>query len=152
MIDKLMKELKQNKFTTIVFLIFLALFLLGWLIFGLVMPKNGQPVYGDRLSGIEEVEFKESDRSSLVKELKDKDYVTKASTDVKGKIINVIIETKEKTSVKKSKTLKSIIIKNITKDQLAYYDIQMFVTNENKDAKGYPFIGYKNSTDKNFAF
>ena len=52
MFNKLIKELKQNKFTTIVFCIFLGLFLIGWLLFGLVMPKNGEPVYGNRLDGI----------------------------------------------------------------------------------------------------
>ena len=91
MFEKLIKELKQNKFTTIVFCIFLGLFLIGWLLFGLVMPKNGKPVYGNRLEGIEKVEVSKEQTSDLVKELKSKDYVTSASTHISGRISNVIV-------------------------------------------------------------
>ena len=152
MFNKLMKELKENKFTTIVFLIFLGLFLIGALIFGLVMPKTGKPIYGNRLDGIEKVEFTKDQTNELVKNLKDKDYVTSASTHISGKIINVLIETKEGTSIKKAKTLKTIVLKAFEEDQKKFYDIQLFITNENKDAKGYPVIGYKNSSEKNFVF
>ena len=152
MFNKLMKELKENKFTTIVFLIFLGLFLIGALIFGLVMPKTGKPIYGNRLDGIEKVEVTKAQTNELVKNLKDKDYVTSASTHISGKIINVLIETKEGTSIKKAKTLKTIVLKAFEEDQKKFYDIQLFITNENKDAKGYPVIGYKNSSEKNFVF
>lgn len=152
MFNKLMKELKENKFTTIVFLIFLGLFLIGALIFGLVMPKTGKPIYGNRLDGIEKVEVTKDQTNELVKNLKDKDYVTSASTHISGKIINVLIETKEGTSIKKAKTLKTIVLKAFEEDQTKFYDIQLFITNENKDAKGYPVIGYKNSSEKNFVF
>jgi len=54
---KLIKELKENKYTTIVFCIFLGLFLVAWILYGMVMPKTGTPVYGNRLEGIEEVEL-----------------------------------------------------------------------------------------------
>ena len=59
MFKKLIKELKENKYTTIVFCIFLGLFLFGWLLYGMVMPSAGEPVYGNRLDGIEEVEITE---------------------------------------------------------------------------------------------
>ena len=152
MFNKLMKELKENKFTTIVFLIFLGLFLIGALIFGLVMLKTGKPIYGNRLDGIEKVEVTKDQTNELVKNLKDKDYVTSASTHISGKIINVLIETKEGTSIKKAKTSKTIVLKAFEEDQKKFYDIQLFITNENKDAKGYPVIGYKNSSEKNFVF
>ena len=152
MFNKLMKELKENKFTTIVFLIFLGLFLIGALIFGLVMPKTGKPIYGNRLDGIEKVEVTKDQTNELVKNLKDKDYVTSASTHISGKIINVLIETNVGTSSKKAKTLKTIVLKAFEEDQKKFYDIQLFITNENKDAKGYPVIGYKNSSEKNFVF
>ena len=152
MFNKLMKELKENKFTTIVFLIFLGLFLIGALIFGLVMPKTGKPIYGNRLDGIEKVEVTKDQTNELVKNLKDKDYVTSASTHISGKIINVLVETKEGTSITKAKTLKTIVLKAFEENQKKFYDIQLFITNENKDAKGYPVIGYKNSSEKNFVF
>lgn len=152
MFNKLINELKQNKFTTIVFCIFLGLFLIGWLLFGLVMPKNGEPVYGNRLEGIEEVKVTEEQTADLVKELKSKDYVTNASIHISGRIINVIVETKEGTKTSTAKTLGKVVLKAFDKDQLKFYDIQLFLNNENDNAKGYPLIGYKNSTDKDFVF
>lgn len=152
MFDKLIKELKQNKFTTIVFCLFLGLFLIGWLVFGLVMPKNGTPNYGNRLDGIEEVEVTKGQTSSLVAELKSKDYVTNASTHVSGKIINVLVETKKGTKTSTAKTLGKVVLKAFDEKQIKFYDIQLFLTNEDNNAKGYPLIGYKNSTDKKFVF
>lgn len=149
---KLLDELKKNKFTTIVFFIFLVLFIIGWIVFGLVMPKTGKPVYGNRLDGIEKVQVTDTETNDLVKALKEKDYVTTASTHISGKIINVLVEVEKGTSKSKAKTLKDEVLKAFTDDQKKFYDIQLFITNENKDAKGYPMIGYKNSTDKNFVF
>ena len=149
---KLLDELKKNKFTTIVFFIFLVLFIIGWIAFGLVMPKTGKPVYGNRLDGIEKVQVTDTETNDLIKELKEKKYVTTASTNVSGKIINVLVEFEKGTSKSKAKSLKDEVLKAFTDDQKKFYDIQLFITNENKDAKGYPIIGYKNSTDKNFAF
>ena len=111
MINKLLKELKQNKFTVVVFCIFLGLFLLGWLVFGLVMPKSGEPVYGNRLEGIEEVKITEDQTSDLVKELKSKDYVVTASVHIKGRIVNVLVETKKGTKTSTAKTLNKIVLK-----------------------------------------
>lgn len=152
MFNKLINELKQNKFTTIVFCIFLGLFLIGWLLFGLVMPKNGKPIYGNRLEGIEEVKVTEEQTADLVRELKSKDYVANASTHISGRIINVIVETKEGTKTSTAKTLGKVVLKAFDKDQLKFYDIQLFLNNENDNAKGYPLIGYKNSADKDFVF
>jgi len=152
MLNKLLKELKENKYTTIVFCLFLGLFLIAWIVYGMVMPKTGTPVYGNRLEGIEKVELTESDTSKIVKNLKDEDIVTSASTHLSGKILNVIVEVKDKTSEKKAKGLKKQAIETLTKEQLAFYDVQLFLTNENKEAKGYPIIGYKSSSEKDFAF
>lgn len=152
MFNKLIKELKQNKFTTIVFCMFLGLFLIGWILFGLVMPKKGEPVYGNRLDGIEEVEVTSGQTEELVKELKDKDYVVSASTHVSGRIINVLVETKKGTKPYTAKSLRTVVLKAFEKDQIDFYDIQLFITNENDKTKDYPIIGYKNASDKNFVF
>ncbi len=149
---KLLDELKKNKFTTIVFFIFLVLFIIGWIVFGLVMPKTGKPVYGNRLDGIEKVQVTDTETNDLIKALKEKDYVTTASTHISGKIINVLVEVEKGTSKSKAKSLQDEVLKAFTDDQKNFYDIQLFITNENKDEKGYPMIGYKNSTDKNFVF
>ena len=88
----------------------------------------------------------------MVKELKSKDYVANASTHISGKIINVIVETKKGTKTSTAKKLGEVVLKAFDSDQIKFYDIQLFLTNEDDSAKGYPLVGYKNSTDKNFVF
>lgn len=148
----LKKEMKNNKYTIFVFFVFLILFILGWVLFGLFMPKTGTPVYGDRLKGIEEVELTTQQSKKLVEELKKLSYVTDAIVDVNGATINIIVTVKEKTEVKTAKGLSDVILKNIDDKQKSFYDIQLFVQNEKEKIKGYPFIGYKNSSDKGFTY
>lgn len=145
------KGLKDNKFTAIVFAIFLALFIIGALLYGMVVPNNGKPVYGNRLEGIEKVELKEDGQKKLKDALEKESIVESAKIDIKGRIINVIIEVKD-AKVKTAKKLSDVILDNLTKEQIDYYDIQMFVKNKDKDAKGYPFIGYKGNKSKGFTF
>ena len=148
----LKKELKKNKYTVFVFFAFLVLFLLGWVLFGLFMPKTGTPVYGDRLKGIEEVELTKKQTDKIVSDLKAKDYVTEASANLNGATINVIITVKEKTDASTAKHTADIVLNNLDDKQKAFYDIQFFIKNEKGNVNGYPFIGYKNSKAKGFTY
>ena len=152
MFSKLLNELKQNKYTTIVFCIFLVLFLIAWILYGMIMPSAGKPVYGNRLDGIEKVELTEKDTEGIVKKLEEDKMVNSASVHISGKIVNVLIEVKGDTKVSNAKKLSDIAIKDLEKEELAFYDIQVFITNEDKEAKGYPIVGYKSSSSKKFIF
>lgn len=152
MLNKLLKELKQNKYTTIVFFIFLGLFIMAWLVYGMVMPSNSTEKYGNRLDGIEEVELKDDDLEDIVKKIEKNDIVNSASARVSGRIINVIVEVKEGTKISNAKKLTSDATKTLSKDELGFYDVQLFILNEKEDSKGYPIIGYKSASEKNFAF
>ena len=146
------KGINENKFTVIVFAIFVGLFIIGALLYGMIMPSTGKPVYGNRLDGIEKVALKEDGQKKLVEALEKEDIVDTASVDIKGRIINVIITVKEDTSVKSAQKLADVITKNLTKEQVDYYDLQMFVKNKKEGSEGFPFIGYKGNKSKGFTF
>ena len=150
--SNIVKELKTNKFTTIIFFIFLFLFILGWILYGMVIPKSGKPVYGNRLDGIEKVEITSAEKEKIISSLKGESVVTSAQTDIKGKIINVLVEVKSGTKVSTAKKLSSKVTESLSKDQLSFYDIQIFITSGNKNSKSYPVIGYKSSTSKGFTY
>lgn len=150
--SNLFKELKNNKYTTIAFCIFLGIFLIAWLLYGMVMPSNGKPNYGNRLDDIEGIEVDRTQESDIIANLEKEQIVSKASTDVKGKIINVIVTVNENTNIKNAKELSKSITGNLTKEQLKHYDIQFFIKNEKEDAKGYPIIGYMSAGAKKFAY
>ena len=161
MSNKILKELKRNKYTVIVFCIFLGLFIIGWLVFGLVMPKNNDEKYGSRLDPIKteynndmEKAKEESEKaeSKIIESVKKKDYVSSASAETKGKKIDIIVEVESNTSVKTAKELCDIVLKNTDDKIKKLYDMQLFIKNEKEDVKGFPMIGYKNAKDKDFAF
>lgn len=151
---KFLKELKHNKYTLVLFFIFLGLFVLGAIVFSIVMPKSGNEKYGNRLDDIKKdnAEITSTQENKIIEEVKKKNFVKDVSINIEGRIINVIVEVKKDTSDKDAKSLGEIVLKATPEKQLKYYDIQLFLKNENKDAKGFPMIGYKNSSDKGFAF
>ena len=152
MFNKLLKELKENKYTTIVFFIFLGLLLIAWLLYGMVMPSNSAEKYGNRLDGIEKVKLTDNDTDQIVKDLEENKIVNSASVRISGRIINILVEVREGTKTSSAKKLTSDAIKSLEKDELAFYDVQIFITNEDDDAKGYPLIGYKGAVAKKFVF
>lgn len=164
---KLMKELQKNKYTTIVFCIFLGLFLLAWLFYGILMPSSGKPNYGSRLDDIPcekrnteenlQIDCKYNNElanqsEKIVSDLEAEEIVVSAKVDVKGKVVNTIVIVKEGTQVKAAKKLTKQILGVLTKEQLKHYDIQLFIKNESKDAKGYPTIGYMSAGEKKFTY
>ena len=161
MSNKILKELKQNKYTVIVFCIFLGLFIIGWLVFGLVMPKNTDEKYGTRIDPIK-AEYnndmkkakQDSDKAenTIVESVKKKDYVTSASAETKGKKIDIVVEVKSNTSAKTARELGDVVLKNTDDKIKKLYDMQLFIKNEKEDAKEFPMKGYKNDKDKNFDF
>lgn len=154
------KELKRNKYSIVVFFIFLILFIIGWIVFGFVMPKNNGEQYGNRLDSIKaeygdlEAAQKASNEAGekIAEEVKKKGFVNDASIDVKGKIINIIVQVKSGTSSNTAKGLSEVVL-SATPDKIKkLYDLQLFITNEKDGTKDFPIIGYKNSKDKGFAF
>lgn len=155
MSKKIRKELKENRYTIIVFCIFLGLFIIGWLVFGLIMPNGDEnKKYGNRLDDIEEANamITKEETDKIVTAVEKKSYVKNASISVEGRIINVIVEVKKSTSTSTAKSLDSVVLGAISDKQKKLYDVQLLIKNENNKAKDYPMIGYKNSSDKGFVF
>ena len=85
--NKLIKEIKKNKYTSIAVVAFIALLLLLFIIYKAVMPSLGTPVYGNRLEGIEKVEITTNKMNELDKKLEKEKYVSSSKTNVSGKTV-----------------------------------------------------------------
>ena len=109
--------------------------------------------YGNRLNGIENVTISESEFKTLASKLKEKEFVKKVESNVKGRIINIRITVEEKTNADDAKGLSSIVMDNLSKDELSYYDTQIYLIEEkaSEDSK-YPYIGYKHKTLDTFTW
>ena len=153
--SKIGKELKGNRYTIIVFFMFLGLFIIGWLVFGFIMPNGDEnKKYGNRLEDIEKAgqTITKDQTDKIVTAVEKKSFVKKASTSVEGRIINVIVEVKKDTSTEKAKGLSNTVLEAVSTEQKKLYDVQLLIKSEDEKSKNYPIIGYKNSSDKAFAF
>lgn len=147
--NKLLKDLKKNKYTTLAIIIFVLLIILGYGLYNVLIPNNGKPVYGDRLDGIKKVEVTKDQLEKLDTEIVKESMVAKSNSYTSGRIVNIILTIKEGVSESNAKKITSTIVEYFTEDQLSYYDIQLFLTAEDES---YNIIGYKNKTEKDFTF
>lgn len=146
------KDLKNNQYTLIGIIAFVILIIAGFMLYRFLFPNIGSPVYGNRLDGIEEVKITATELTKLESTLKENKIVKNVSTNIKGKIFNVIITVADGTKATDAKNLTSIIVDGIEQKQKEYYDIQVFLKNENEEANGYPIIGYLNKELKTFSY
>ncbi len=140
-----MAFLKKNKFIIIVICIAALILLTSFYsIARLLFPESGNPVYGNRLDNINKVTIKHDRQIDIANNLKKNNNVNGASIDIRGTLINIIIDVKEKVDVNTAKNLGTKTLTEFTADELGFYDIQVFLTQETaKEDSLYPLIGYK---------
>lgn len=129
-----------------------------------VFPGHGSK-YGNRLDGINKISFTRNDKSSITKFISDNDKVTEAKLNIHGKIVNVIFNVKEDTSLDDAKKIASESLEKFSDDVKNFYDIEYIITkNDEKGTekevtdengktttttvKEFPIMGYKNSKSK----
>lgn len=150
--DKIKKILKDNRYTVIGILIFIVIAIIATVVYNLLFSSNGTPIYGNRLDDLEGIEITEETEDKIVNKLKENEIVSDATSNVKGKILNVIITVKEKTKLSDAKKLTKIITENITDEQKSSYDIQVFFDIEGTRVEGYPTIGYLAKINNEFKY
>lgn len=123
-------------------------------LFAIVWFQGSKETYGDRLEGIEDVELSDGYIKDIIDIIKkDRDYVTKVTYNLEGKLLSFLVTVKDETSLEEAKTIGDLIIPNLTKKELEFYDIQLYLldSNTNKESK-YPVIGYKHKTSEEFVW
>ena len=145
------KVIKNNKVTAVAFIICVIFVILVFAIKLTFFPNEGTAIYGDRLDGIEEVEITDDGQDKIVSSLEGKDEVKKVETDIKGRTLNVLITVNDDVELDPAKALTSSITDTLDKDQLGFYDIQVFISKDNDDAR-FPIIGYKHQDKDEFSW
>ena len=138
-----MKYIKRNKLTVFIIIIFAIIVIVGGYLYNMLFANGRSGIYGNRLDGIEEVEITDKQYKSIKSKLKENENVVKVTTDLKGKVVNIIITVKDEVSKEVAKNIAATSLKEFDKDQLKYYDIQIFVKKDNEELNDFPIIGYK---------
>lgn len=114
-----------------------------------VDPVDETTVYGSRLTGIEKVPITDAFKEEVIKFIKEDKNITDVSINVKGKIINTIINAKKEATVDSIKKLANSVMEKYKKEEKEFYDFQFFV--KNVDAN-YALIGYKNKKNTDISW
>lgn len=146
------KILKDNKYTIVAIIIFLVLLIVSYFVYSYMFPNNGTAIYGNRLKGIEKVQITDKQITTMKEKLKENDFVVSVTDNLSGRTYNVIITVNEETTINDAKALTALVIADMSEDQLAYYDYQVFIKNENEEKEGYPIIGYLNKESESFSY
>ena len=145
------KFIKNNKITVVAFIICVIFVILVFAIKLTFFPNEATAIYGDRLDGIKEVEITDKEQDKIVKALEEKDEVSKASCDIQGRILNILITVNDDVELSSAKALTTSITDNLKEDQTTYYDIQIFISKNNDDSR-FPIIGYKHQNKDGFSW
>ena len=139
-----MKFIKKNKFIFILSLIIIAIFLLTTVsVFNIFFPNLGVPIYGHRLDDIKDVKISENRQTDIANNLLKSNNVNKASVDIRGNLINVLINFGKNPDVNAAKNVAVKVIDEFSTKEKEVYDIQFFITSDDQN-NNFPVIGYKN--------
>lgn len=141
-----MKEFLKNHKLLIVVLVIIIIFLVALIsLYNFFAPDYKKSLYGNRLEDIQKHEISKKTIEKIEKNVKELEYIKSFDYNLKGRIMNFIIEVKDETSLKDSKKVWNLIIDELEEKQTKYYDIQVFLI-EKEESEVYPVIGYKHKT------
>ncbi len=138
-----MNYIKKNKLTVVIIVIFVLVVILGAYVYNSFFSSGRREAYGNRLDGIDAVEITKKQYDEVKNKLKENKSVTKVTTDLKGKIVNIIMTVKDDVTKDNAKKIAQTALTVFDSEQLAFYDIQIFVKKDNKELNDFPIIGYK---------
>lgn len=136
-----------KKYKVLIYIIVVLLFMISafFILKSYLFPDDYKSVYGSRLNGIENAKF-DSNRSMAVKNGYSTDaLIDSMNVDLRGRKINIIIKGKAGYTMEHAKKSLFDNLKVFQTNELNYYDIEFFVTNETLK---YNMIGYKNKASK----
>lgn len=146
-----MNFIKKHKKEFILFVIAVLIILFCGITFVVMWFAGSSDIYGNRLEGIEEVKLSDSYIKDIEGFIKEKDFVTKVNHNLEGRLLSFMVTVSDEVDIETAKQVGTIVINNLSEDELKYYDIQLYLLDSNtKEESRFPFIGYKHKTSEGF--
>ena len=145
--NKIMNFIKKHKIALIVVSVCIVLIiLLFFAIKNTFFPNMNKSKYGNRLDGIENYPIEDSLVTDIKNSLVENEAIENVTYDLKGRIINFIIEVKDGTELNVAKEASSKLLEKFNDEYKSFYDIQIYLICSNEENELYPKIGYKHKT------
>lgn len=148
---KFFNFISKNKLVIILIIVLIAVAIVGFISMkAFLYPDDETLVYGDRLDGIEEVAITDEKINEVISKIKENENVIEANINIQGKIINISIKsTNEENTIEVMEELSSSLLENFSKEEIAFYDFQFFIKNEDAN---YNLIGYKSKISETISW
>lgn len=149
-----MNFIKKHKQESILLLIVILILLFSGITFAIVWFQGSSDTYGDRLDGIDKVELSDEYIKEAIDAIKkDREYITKVTYNLEGKLLSFLVTVKDETDVNTAKTMSDAILSSFKEEELEFYDIQLFVSDSGTlEESKYPIIAYKHKTSEAFVW
>lgn len=152
------KSKKKNNGTgIIVIVVVLALAVMS--LFGFIVYKNiFASVESKRYEGVDEKVLTKDEINEVkdvFKDLEQLDSINvyiESNKNEKSKIIKIYITLSEDVDFDEMKKLCNSSIEKISEDNLAFYDLEVFLSSKNEESEVYPQIGYKHVSNEEFSW
>ncbi|MEG1495201.1 MAG: hypothetical protein RR406_02760 [Bacilli bacterium] len=147
-----MKFIHKNKATIIVIIIFIIFVILGAGVYNLLVPNSGKAIYGNRLEGKEKVKIGSETYTAVTDRLKKEPAVSSATTDERGRLVNILITVKGDTASAVAKALATGALEPFSNEAKAYFDFQIIISTSDDKNKSYPIFAYKHHTSNDIVW
>lgn len=147
-----MEFIKKNKKLCIIGTILLVFLILLFILLKLFSVDYSKSEYGDRLKGINDVKISSSTEKKLENEMKELSEVKDCNYRLQGRLIYINITFNDGVSIDTAREVSNKVLEYFDEDEKKYYDMELILTNENKDSEGYPEMGYKHKTSESIVW
>lgn len=148
-------EKKSKKSKSIARIIILAIVLiivcLLFLVFNMLFSSSSSK----RLDGIENYELTNNEKNAVkdkISELENIESVDVYVLNDKTKILRIFVKLSDDIDFKKLDEKCNEAITLFSKENLEFYDVEVFVESANKESEVYPQIGYKHKTNEKLSW
>ena len=132
---KVKKIIKYSIIALVVILVFVSLFMIYKNVFSKTQTS--------RYEGIENYKLTKEEKSSVKEVLNTIGNIDNIKIYTTSKIIKIFITLKEDVDFNTVKSVSNQSIEKFSKENLSYYDVEIFVESKNENSEVYPQIGYK---------
>ena len=140
-LDFLKKHKKKVIAVAIALIIFIIIFIAFKKVVNYLSPSTKQSVYGDRCDAVAKIPVKNDTKDAIKNFFKEYELVEFKKTDVKCRLIDVIINLKSDMPDEDVDAMSKKLLEVIPDDIKKNYDIELYITNSNKENETYPRIG-----------
>lgn len=141
----------KNIARIIIIVIVLVIVCLLFLVFNMFFSSSSSK----RLEGIEKYELTNNEKNAVKDKISELDNVKSVDVYVisdKTKILRIFIKLSEDIDFKKLDEKCNEAITLFSKENLSFYDVEVFVESANKESEVYPQIGYKHKTNEKLSW